>query len=414
MSIINLLEKTKECSRQMTTLSEEKQVKILTEIAKSLLDNSAKILSANQQDLDKIADNDSKKDRLMLDLSRIKSISDDIINVSKLPNPTGEILSSREVNNLKINKISVPLGVIGIIYEARPNVTMDAISLCIRSGNAVVLRGGHDAENSNKVLVELVHEVLQSNNLDTNLVQNLPTDRKFVKELLNADGLVDVIIPRGSKEFIAFTKENCRIPIIETGAGVCHTFVEKSADISKAVKIVENAKTRRISICNVLDTIILEESIAKVFLQAFLPISEKHQIKIFADEVSREILLNENYKNIEKACCDDFGREYLAMECSIRVVKNYDEALFHIAKYSSMHSEAIITEDKIIAEKFLQEVDSAVVYHNTSTQFTDGAQFGLGAEIGISTQKLHARGPFALEKLVCEKWVVRSDGVIRE
>jgi glutamate-5-semialdehyde dehydrogenase len=350
----------------------------------------------------------------MLDLSRIKSIAKEVINVSKLSNPTGKILLNREINNLKINKITTPLGVVGIIYEARPNVTIDAIALCIRSGNAVVLRGGHDAENSNKILVKLVHNVLQDNDLNPNLVQNLPTDRKFVKELLKANELVDIIIPRGSKEFITFVKEHCRIPIIETGAGVCHTFIEKSADISKAVKIVENAKTRRVSICNVLDTIIIEESIAKTFLQSLLPVLHKHQIKVFADEISREILLKENYQNTGKACCDDFGREFLAMECSIKIVKNYEEALIHIAKFSSKHSEAIITEDKIIAENFLQEVDSAVVYHNTSTQFTDGAQFGLGAEIGISTQKLHTRGPFALEKLVCEKWVIRSNGAIRD
>ncbi|MBP6661189.1 MAG: glutamate-5-semialdehyde dehydrogenase, partial [Chitinophagales bacterium] len=302
---------------------------------------------------------------------------------------------------------------VGVIYEARPNVTIDVAALCLFAGNAVVLRGGSDAEYTNIALVEIIHQALHENNIDTNVVQLLPVDRKFVTELLHAVKYVDIIIPRGSQQLIDFVRENSKVPTIETGAGVCHTYVESSANLNDAVKIVINAKTQRPSVCNALDSILIDKNIANNFLPKLIDEFTQFNVEVFADYDAYEILKQHNYPNLKKATDDNFGIEYLAQKCSIKTVENIEEALEHIAKYSSKHSEAIVSNDAQKCERFLNDVDAAAVYVNASTRFTDGGCFGLGAEIGISTQKLHARGPFALEKLTTEKWIVRGNGQTR-
>ncbi|MEM8899395.1 MAG: glutamate-5-semialdehyde dehydrogenase, partial [Bacteroidota bacterium] len=316
-------------------------------------------------------------------------------------------------NGLKIQKISVPLGVVGVIYEARPNVTIDVVTLCLRSGNGVVLRGGSDAYHSNLCLVGLIHQVLQKHGLDPYAVTLLPTERTLVKELLSADQYVDILIPRGSRQLIDFVRENATIPTIETGAGVCHTYVSKHANLKNAAEIVVNAKVSRPSVCNALDTILVDRSVAGSFLPLITEGMAAHQVEIFADKEAHQILSLAGYSSLMVAEEEDFGREFLDFKCSVKVVENIEEALLHIDKFSSKHSEAIVSEEETEITLFLQTVDAAAVYANASTRFTDGEVFGLGAEIGISTQKLHARGPFALEKLVTEKWVVRGNGQIR-
>lgn len=414
-TITPILENTKKSSIQIARASDQLQTKIVQEIADNLEKNIPQILAANQKDLEKMSSDDPKYDRLLLNEERINAIASDARNVSKLPNPAGEVLLQREIEQgMQLQKISTPLGVVGIIYEARPNVTVDAIALTLKSGNAVVLRGGTDAEESNKILVKLAQEVLEKNNLPAEIITLLPTEREHVKTLLEAEKFVDIIIPRGSQGLINFVRENAKIPTIETGAGVCHTYIEKSANLEKSAAIVVNAKTQRPSVCNCLDTVLVDQEIAAAFLPLLVPGFQEFDVEVFADEISQEIFQKAGYKNLQKATEEDFGREFLSQACSVKIIDNNpEEAIEHIAKYSSRHSEAICTEDKNIAEKFLQEVDAAAVYHNASTRFTDGSVFALGAEIGISTQKLHARGPFALEKLVTEKWIVRGSGQIR-
>ncbi|HNL84392.1 MAG TPA: glutamate-5-semialdehyde dehydrogenase, partial [Chitinophagales bacterium] len=314
---------------------------------------------------------------------------------------------------LLIQKIAVPVGVVGVIYEARPNVTIDVAALCMYAGNAVVLRGGSDAEHTNSKLVQVIHDTLDEHKWDKNGVQLLPVERKFVSQLLTAVRYVDIIIPRGSQQLIDFVRDNAKVPTIETGAGVCHTYVEQSANLDMAAQIVVNAKTQRPSVCNALDTVLVDVAIAEQFLPKLLPGFLPFEVEIFADYEAYDILKEANYPYLKKATDDNFGMEYLAQKCSIKIVENTAEALEHIRNFSSKHSEAIITENKAIGELFLKSVDAAAVYVNASTRFTDGGCFGLGAEIGISTQKLHARGPFALEKLTTEKWVIHGQGQIR-
>lgn len=411
-TILDLLKSTKKVSIQVARLETKEKENLVQKIAKAIKNNEKEVLQANKIDADKLADSDPKKDRLVLNEERIDWMVNDAQNVAKLEDPSGKVLVERILENgVKLKKIAVPMGVVGIIYESRPNVTLDAICLTLKSGNAVVLRGGTDAENSNKAIVKIVHEVLEKENLDPSIVQLLPTDRKFVKELLKAEKYVDILIPRGSQRLINFVRENAKIPTIETGAGVCHTFIEKTADLEMALKIVLNAKLQRPSVCNALDTILISSEVAVEFLPKIKVAFEKYETEIFADARSFEIL--KDYKFLKKAEAGDFGREFLGYGCSIKVVDCFEEALEHIAENSSRHSEAIVTKDLKLAETFLTEVDAAAVYHNASTRFSDGSVFGLGAEIGISTQKLHARGPFALEKLVTEKWVLRGEGQVR-
>lgn len=414
-TIIPGLQKAKKAAKIIALLSDKERSLLVKHLAEALVKNMHKILDANTMDCAKMNNDNPKKDRLILTDVRIKDIADEARAISKLPDPANQILLEKTLENgLKLQKISVPLGVVGIIYESRPNVTVDVSALCLRSGNAVVLRGGSDAENSNKAIVDVIHEVLLAHNLPQELVTLLKLDRKFINELLASREYVDVLIPRGSMQLIDFVRENSRIPIIETGAGVCHTYVDKSADMEKAKNIVINAKTSRPSVCNALDTILIHHEIAKKFLPMITPEFSRFRVEIYADDQSRKILAKEKYPYLKKAQKEDFGREFLDFKCSIKTVKDLPLALEHIEKYSSKHSEAIVAQDKKVEEKFLQMVDAAAVYSNASTRFTDGGVFGLGAEIGISTQKLHARGPFALEKLVTEKWIVRGNGQIRD
>jgi glutamate-5-semialdehyde dehydrogenase len=300
-----------------------------------------------------------------------------------------------------------------VIYESRPNVTLDVAALCLRSGNVALLRGGQDAYNTNRILVTIIQQVLLESALDPYIVQQLPPEREYIIDILTAVKYIDVIIPRGSHQLIEFVRKNATVPVIETGAGVCHTYVESTALLNDAVKIVVNAKVSRPSVCNSLDTVLVDSSVAADFLALLSPQLEKYNVEVFADDQSYTILSKLGFTKLNKATAEDFGREFLDFKCSIKIVTGIESALNHIHEYSSKHSEAIVTEDSKLAESFLKRVDAAVVYHNASTRFTDGEVFGLGAEIGISTQKLHARGPFALEKLVTEKWIVKGEGQVR-
>ncbi len=413
-TIIPLLEKTHIASAEVRRLNDTQKKGILNRLAEILIENTKEIIAENQKDLIRMDLADPKYDRLELTESRIQDLAESMREVANLTDPSGQIILERELDNgLKIKKIAVPMGVVGVIYEARPNVTVDVTALCLRSGNAVVLRGGSDAFDTNSFLVNLIHNVLKEFGVDTNCITLLPPDRKLVKELLTATRYVDLIIPRGSESLIQFVRKHSLVPTIETGAGVCHTYVEATADLQKAADIVVNAKVSRPSVCNALDTIVVDEAIAEAFLPMLQDGFLKWNVEVFADEISYKIFSEIKYPTLQKAKIDDFGREFLDYKCSVKVVTGFQEAVAHINKYSSRHSEAIISQNQEYCERFIQEIDAAAVYTNASTRFTDGGQFGLGAEIGISTQKLHARGPFALEKLVTEKWVVTGNGQVR-
>ena len=414
MSIISLLKTTRAASGQVRALGNAQKTQLLHDIAEAISQNKQHIIAENEKDLVRMADDNPKKDRLALNNDRIGGLVSSLHEVAKLSDPAGQILSEKTLENgLKVQKMSVPLGVVGVIYESRPNVTVDVAALCLRSGNACVLRGGSDAIFSNTCLVDLIHGALQKNGVDKSVVQLLPTNRELVNELLQADRFVDIIIPRGSQQLIDFVRQNASVPVIETGAGVCHTYVAQSADLRKAAQIVINAKVSRPSVCNALDTILVDATLADDFLPLLCSEFEKYEVDVFADGLAYEIFEKAAYLRLKRAEADDFGREFLGYACSAKVVHSPEAALQHIAQYSSRHSEAIVSDDVQLCERFLNEVDAAAVYANASTRFTDGGVFGLGAEIGISTQKLHARGPFALEKLVTEKWVVRGTGQVR-
>ncbi|MBO9200712.1 MULTISPECIES: glutamate-5-semialdehyde dehydrogenase [Niastella] len=391
----------------------DKQLKaVLLQLADELEKNSAAVIKANQLDVEKQDPNNPKVDRLLLNKQRIAGIANSIRKISKLPNPAGKTLEKRRLDNgLLLHKIAVPLGVVGAIYESRPNVTYDIAALCIRSQNGCVLKGSSEAENSNLAAIRLIKKVLKANDIDPDCVTLLPSERETVQELFTATKYVDVLIPRGSESLIQFVRKNSLVPVIETGAGVCHVYVEKEASIKKAVDIVVNAKVSRPSVCNAMDTVIVDEAVAPAFLKQLQSKFNEHQVEIFADAKSHKLL--KGYPHLQKATPEDFDREFQSLKCAVKVVKNIDEALDHIREHSTKHSEAIVSNNKKQCARFLQEVDAAAVYTNASTRFTDGEEMGLGAEIGISTQKLHARGPFALEKLVTEKWLLQGNGNIR-
>jgi glutamate-5-semialdehyde dehydrogenase len=413
-SIQQLLINAKKAQASISSLSDKGKQELINGLSVLIQAQSAQIILENLKDLEKMPDTDPKKDRLLLNESRINDLASSLNNVAALKDPTNIILSENRLDNgLFIQKKTVPLGVVGVIYESRPNVTIDVAALCIRSGNVCLLRGGQDAYHTNLFVVSLIQHVLETHGLDKNVVQQLPGDRKYILDILQAERYIDVIIPRGSNQLIEYVRKHALVPVIETGAGVCHTYVEATAKLEEAAAIVVNAKVSRPSVCNALDTIVVDKVVLRPFLNTLAPLLEKYNVEIFADEVSFPILQGLEYPQLNQAIAEDFGREFLDFKCSIKVVEGLDEALTHIADFSSKHSEAIITEDHTKAERFLNEVDAAVVYLNASTRFTDGQVFGLGAEIGISTQKLHARGPFALEKLVTEKWVVKGAGQIR-
>ncbi|MFD1631974.1 glutamate-5-semialdehyde dehydrogenase [Pseudopedobacter beijingensis] len=413
-TISHILKSASEATRVVKNLSSVQKEEILKDLADELVKNTDLIIAENAKDLVKMDDSDPKKDRLLLNAERINGLAESIREVAVLEDPTLQVLSEKTLKNgLKVQKKSVPLGVVGVIYESRPNVTIDVASLCIRSGNVCVLRGGSDAFYTNICLVNIIKEVLKKHGVSEEIVQLLPVDRAFVGELLTATKYVDIIIPRGSQQLIDFVRSNAKVPVIETGAGVCHTYVEETADLDSAADIITNAKVTRPSVCNSLDTILVDRKVAADLLNKVAPKLAEFEVEIFADEEAYKILNKEGYKLLQKAAEDDFGREFLSLKCSVKVVDGVDEAIEHITEHSSKHSEAIISKDAAKIEKFMNDIDAAAVYSNASTRFTDGGEFGLGAEIGISTQKLHARGPFALEKLVTEKWFVTGDGQIR-
>ncbi|WP_436489046.1 glutamate-5-semialdehyde dehydrogenase [Chitinophaga sp. ARDCPP14] len=409
-----LLEKAQQAGVSIRTLPDAQKQALLLKLASVILIRSEDIITENKKDLDRMPDDDPKKDRLLLTDARIRDLASSLEDIAGLPDPANVLVLERTLDNgLLVQKKTVPLGVVGVIYESRPNVTVDVAALCIRSGNVCVLRGGTDAFYTNTILVALIQDVLKQFEVDEHAVQLLPVDRSFVMEMLTAVKYIDIIIPRGSEQLIEFVRTNSRVPVIETGAGVCHTYVEKTADLQQAAAIVTNAKVSRPSVCNSLDTVLVDEAVAAGFLALLAPQLQHYAVDIYADPLAFDILQKNNYPHLFAAQPEDFGREFLSLKCSVKVVPDTNAALSHIQKYSSRHSEAIISGDTTISERFLNEVDAAAVYVNASTRFTDGGVFGLGAEIGISTQKLHARGPFALEKLVTEKWFVRGNGQVR-
>ncbi len=412
--ILDRLQSVREASRKLCTIPDNIIGGILNDLADAIPERSREILEANQKDLTRMSPDDPKYDRLLLNDARLASIADDIRNVAALPSPVGIVLEKRTLpGGLHLQKTTVPLGVVGIIYESRPNVTFDVFSLCLKSGNATVLKGGSDAMYSNIAIAGLIHDVLVSHKIGSDTLYLLPAEREAAEIMLNAVGYIDVIIPRGSQQLIDFARAKSTVPVIETGAGIVHTYIDRSADLSMATDIVRNAKTRRPSVCNALDTLILHRDRLDDLSTIAGPLAEKKVI-IFADQEAYPALLG-SYPSelLFKAEEKHFGTEFLSLKMSVRTVGDLEEALAHIARYSSMHSEAIVSSDPDVTEAFLKRVDAAVVYANTSTAFTDGAQFGLGAEIGISTQKLHARGPMALQELTSYKWIIEGDGQIR-
>lgn len=403
-----------EASRTLPLVSEAEINMVLLAVADAAQANKEYILAENKKDLARMDKNDPKYDRLLLSSERIDAIAADIRNVAALSSPLGRILDKKQLENgLQISKISVSFGVIGIIYESRPNVSFDVFSLCLKAGNACVLKGGSDAADSNTAIVKVIKDVLGKSAVSADVLQLLPADRAATAELLNARGFVDLLIPRGSQGLINYVRENATIPVIETGAGICHTYFDESGDKEKGQAIINNAKTRRPSVCNALDSLVVHQNRLSdlSFLCELLP---KHNVEIFADEKAMEALQGKYPAHLLKpATKESFGTEFLAYKMAIKTVASFKDAIAHITKHTSKHSECIVAEDEETIENFLKVIDAGAVYANVSTAFTDGAQFGLGAEIGISTQKLHARGPMALEELTSYKWIVRGNGQIR-
>lgn len=404
----------KASARELTLLNDETINRILIAVADAIMEQAPFILAENEKDLARMDEHDPKYDRLQLTEERLKAMAADIKNVATLPSPLGKVL--RETvppNGMKLTKKSVPFGVIGVIYEARPNVTLDVFSLCLKSGNACILKGGKDAQESNNVLVSIIHSILRKFKINPHIVELLPPNKEATTALLTATHFVDLIIPRGSGNLINFVRENARIPVIETGAGICHTYFDEFGDVQKGAAIIHNAKTRRVSVCNALDCVIIHEKRLSELPALCQKLAEK-KVLIYADEPAYESL-NGHYPAdlLQQATKESFGIEFLDYKMAIKTVKSFEDAVGHIYENSSKHSECIVTEDKERAALFGRIVDAACVYTNVSTAFTDGAQFGLGAEIGISTQKLHARGPMGLEEITSYKWIIEGNGQTR-
>jgi glutamate-5-semialdehyde dehydrogenase len=410
----NGLSNARQAARQLARCDDSAIREVLNSLADRTLQCSDEILAANRLDLSRMPKDDPKYDRLLLNPERLQAIAHDLRCVAALPSPVGEVLERKTLDNgLELSKVRVPMGVIAVIFESRPNVTFDVFSLCLKTRNACVLKGSSDAHDTNTVVVRLMHEVLAQHGLNPNAAFLAPPQREWLPQILQAVGYIDLAIPRGSKGLIDFVRDNASIPVIETGAGIVHTYVDASADLGKAKAIITNAKTRRVSVCNALDTLIIHHSLLAELPALMQEMGEDHDVEVFADEESFNVLEGQYAGSLNRAEEQHFGQEFLSLRMSIRTVGSPDEALEQIHRYSSKHSEAIVAEDPAVIEQFLNEVDAAAVYANTSTAFTDGGQFGMGAEIGISTQKLHARGPMALPELTSYKWVVRGDGQVR-
>lgn len=389
------IKKAKVASRSLAAISDEKRNSILMSVADSLIANKKRILDANAEDLAKMDPKNPLYDRLQLTDKRLEDIASDIRNVSRLPSPLGRILKESTLpNGLRLKRVSVPFGVIGMIYEARPNVTFDVFSLCFKTGNACVLKGGKDADCSNRAEVEIIHEVLEANGINPDVVTLLEATHEATAEMLNAVGYIDVCIPRGGRKLIDFVRDNAKVPVIETGAGVVHAYFDEFGNLEMGKRIIDNAKTRRVSVCNALDCLLIHRSRLADLDELLAPVKAKNVTIYMNDE-------------------DKYGTEFMDYKMSVKVVDSLDEAIEHITKYGSGHSECIITDNKDNASKFQQMIDAACVYVNAPTSFTDGAQFGLGAEIGISTQKLGPRGPMGLEEITTYKWLIEGEGQVR-
>lgn len=402
-------------SRKLALMEEKLINEVLNAVADAAIRDKDIILAANSADLQLMNPSDPKFDRLKLTVSRIEDIASDMRNVASLPSPLGKVLyEDVRPNGLKLRKISVPFGVIGVIYEARPNVSFDVFSLCMKSGSACILKGGSDAYNSNKAIVETIHGVLDKFGIDRNIVQLLPADREATTELLHANDYVDLIIPRGSSGLINYVRKESTVPVIETGAGICHTYFDLAGDAVMGTKIINNAKTRRVSVCNALDCLLVHADRLSDLPELCAPLADSKVI-VYADKPAFQSLRGFYPEELLKpATPESFGTEFLDYKMAVKTVNSVEEAVNHIFKYSSKHSECIVTEDRKAAEYFRRAVDAACVYVNAPTSFTDGAQFGLGAEIGISTQKLHARGPMGLKEITTYKWLIDGEGQVRK
>ena len=406
--------RTKEASRTLALVSDEARNAVLLRIADAIVAESGAILEANSADLAAMDKANPLYDRLMLTEERLAGIASDMRHVASLPSPLGRTLAERTLpNGLHLRKVSVPFGVIGVIYEARPNVTFDVFSLCFKSGNACLLKGGRDADASNRAAVALIKRVLATEGIDQDVVGLMPASHEAAGELLGAVGYVDLVIPRGGRRLIDFVRDNAKVPCIETGAGVVNTYFDASADLEKGIRIVTNAKTRRVSVCNALDCLIVHSSRLGDLPELVSRMADK--VVLYAD-ARAFAALDGKYpaERLMPAGPDAFGTEYMDYKMAVKTVDSLDEALEHIRRYGSGHSEAIVTEDPASAAGFQNMVDAACVYVNAPTSFTDGAQFGLGAEIGISTQKLGARGPMGLEEITSYKWLIEGNGQIRK
>lgn len=413
-AVRRLLEQAAGAVLAVQSLSEEEVAAILEEVALHLKAQQADILRANAEDLMRMEAANPKRDRLQLTPARLAEMADELLQVAHLPSPLHRTLAEwTRPNGMKIQKVSVPFGVVGIIYEARPNVTTDVFALCLKSGNVCVLKGGSDAQASNRALVALIQDVLRRRGLSPAICTLLPPEREAAQALLQAEGLVDLVIPRGGKALIRSVREQSRIPVIETGAGVCHTYFDAAGDVEKGQRIILNAKTRRVSVCNALDCLLIHRDRLEVLPELCRPLADK-QVVLYADKEAFSVLQGHYPKELLQPATDtSFGTEFLDYKMSIRTVGSLEEAVRHINRYGSRHSECIVSEDEAAIRRFEQEVDAACVYANVATSFTDGAQFGFGAEIGISTQKLHARGPMALPELTTYKYIISGNGQIR-
>ena len=412
---ISFWENVQAASCELALWNSERAGQIVNAVADRAEEEIPSLLEANRKDLERMDVRNPKYDRLKLTEERIRGIAADLRNVASLPSPLGRVLAETvRPNGMKLTKVSVPFGVVGIIYEARPNVSFDVFSLCLKSGNACVLKGGSDARHSNEAIVRLIRSVLSSRGIDPNAVTLLPAGHEAAAELMEATGYVDLIIPRGGRGLIDFVRSHSRVPVIETGAGICHTYFDEHGDTAKGERIIYNAKTRRVSVCNALDCLIVHAARLADLPDLCRRLADRH-VTVYADPRAYAALEGRYPAALLQPATDEsFGTEFLDYKMAIKTVGSLEEALQHIARYGSKHSECIVSEDEERTARFLRTVDAACVYANVSTAFTDGAQFGLGAEIGISTQKLHARGPMALAELCTYKWLIRGNGQVRE
>ncbi len=412
--MLEIFSKVKVASRSLALIPDARRDEILLAVADAILANEASLLEANAKDLSRMDKSNPLYDRLQLTPARLADIASDMRHVAALPSPLGRVLKDKTLENgLRLRRVSVPFGVIGMVYEARPNVSFDVFSLCFKSGNACILKGGKDADDSNKAIIALIHSVLDKFGVDNDVVALLPSTHEATAEMLNAVGYIDVCIPRGSSRLINFVRDTAKIPVIETGAGVVHAYFDKDGNLEMGKRIVNNAKTRRVSVCNALDCLIINKERISDLAALCEPLA-KSNVKIYADEIAFAALSG-RYSDelLFHATEESFGTEFMAYSMAIKTVDSLDAAISHIASFGSGHSECIITDNKEAASAFQMQVDAACVYVNAPTSFTDGAQFGLGAEIGISTQKLGPRGPMALEEITTYKWLIEGDGQIR-